>query len=244
MTWENRFRLLGGLIAVVVLVGALTVVFNQRQHRITSFTGHVTAPAFEVGADYPGTVIAQQVSQGDKVRRGQPLFTVQSLQLKESLGHGLEVADTEAYTVDTARGTISYVAVSDGEITRLNARQGNSVQLGGTLATLTAAGDREIEATFRLARRDYARVQAGAVASITLPNDQIITGAVVAVSAATGETGTVATMRVSSPQLASVPAALSSPGAPVSVTVELADSGPFAGITDLTYDFLAKAGLR
>ena len=244
MTWENRFRLLAGVLGVVLLVGALTVVFNQRQNRITSFTGQVTADVYTVGADHAGTVTAQFVEPGEQVERGQALFAVQSLQLKEDLANGLEIGDTDAYRIAAERGTITYFAVVAGEVTTLNARLGNSVPIGAGLAEITAAGKRYVSASFRLQPRDYARVTAGAPARIVLPNDQILTGTVDSITAESGETGTIGRLRVSSTEFGDASAALTNPGAPVTVSVDLADSGPLAGVTDLGTDFLTKIGLR
>lgn len=244
MTWANRLRLFAGVLGVVLLVGALTLVFNQRQNRITSFTGQVTADAYTVGADHAGTVIGQYVQTGDDVRPGQPLFTVQSLQLKEDLANGLEIDDTDAYQVDAKRGTITYYAVVSGEVSTLKARLGNSVPAGVGLAEITAADSRYVSASFRLLPRDYARVTPGTAARILLPNDEILYGTVEAITAETGETGTIGRLRVSSADLAGASASLTNPGAPVTVSVDLVDSGPLAGVTDLVTDFLTKIGLR
>lgn len=244
MTWENRLRLFVGVLGVVLLVGALTLVFNQRQNRITSFTGQVTADVYTVGADHGGTVIGQFVEPGEEVQPGQPLFTVQSLQLKEELANGLEIGDTDAYKIDAERGTITYYAVVAGEISKLKARLGNSVPVGEGLAEITAAGNRYVSASFRLLPRDYARVAPGAAARIVLPNDEILQGTVETITAESGETGTIGRLRVSSAGLAGASASLTNPGAPVTVSVDLVDSGPLAGVSDLVTDFLTKIGLR
>ena len=244
MTWTNRLRLLGGIFVVTALVAGLTVLFNQRQNTITSFTANVAAQVYSVGADHPGTVVLQRVEDGDRVTEGQTLFTVQSLQLKQDIENGLQVSDTDAYRIDKEQGLITYFAVIDGEVGHLQARQGNSLPAGVALATITADGDRFIEARFRLVPRDYARVHPGSPARITLPNDTIIDGEVTAVAVETGETGTVSTIRVESPELPTVQPALGKPGTPVTVTVELDDTGPLAGTGDVLKDFLAKIGLR
>jgi multidrug resistance efflux pump len=241
MTWENRFRLILGVVGVFLLVAVLTVVFNQRQNQIASYTGAVAADEYTVGADYAGTVVKQSVQAGEPVTRGQRLFVVQSLQLKESLENGLEVLDTDAYKVDAKRGTITYHAVTDGQVKELNARLGNSVS-GGSLATI-AGDNRYVLAKFRLVPRDYARVHSGSQATIRLANDQVITGTVSEVSATTGENGTASTIRIASDALARVTPALAAPGAPVYVTVTLDASGPLAGISDAVTDTLAKIGL-
>jgi multidrug resistance efflux pump len=241
MTWENRFRLLLGVLGVVVLVSALTIVFNQRQNQISSYSGAVAADEYTVGADYAGTVVRQDVQQGEAVKRGQQLFVIQSLQLQEKLANGLEVLDTDAYKVNAKHGTITYYAVTDGQVKDLNARLGNSVA-GGSLATI-AGDNRYILAKFRLVPRDYARVHPGSSARIRLADDQTVTGTVSEVRATTGETGTASTIRITSSDLAKVTAALAAPGAPVYVTVALEDSGPLAGLRDALTDALAKIGL-
>jgi len=243
MTWGIRLRLFAGVVGVIVLVGALTLLFNQRQNQVTSFTGSVAADTYEVGADYPGTVIAQDVEVGDRVRVGQRLFVIRSLQLREAIRNGLEVSDSEAYKVNGLTGTISYYAVSDGLVQKLKARVGNSLGSDGSLATI-AADVRFVEADFKLVPRDYARVQVGSPAKIRLANDEVILGQVTSVGSATGELGTVSRVRVDSEALAAASAALRNPGAPVSVTVMLEDTGPLAGVQDAVKDLLLKVGLR
>lgn len=244
MTWENRLRLFAGSIAVFMLVAGLTLVFNQRQNQITSFTGQVAADVYVVGADYAGTVIDQKVEAGNRVIVGQELFTVQSLQLKEALANGLKIADTQAYRVDAGQGTLTYYAVIAGVVTEINAKLGNSVPAGGWLASITDGGERFVEARFRLLPRDYARLREGASSEIILPNDQTIAGVVTAVSVETGADGTVSTLRLVAPELDDVADTLANPGTPVTVIVSLQDTGPLAGVSDLLNDFLVKIGVR
>lgn len=244
MTWENRFRLLGGVTAVIALVLGLAMVFNHRQNEITSHLALVAADTYTVGADYAGTVTRALVKEGDAVAKGEQLFTVQSLQLKEAMANGLEIDDTEAYKVDAKRGVITYYAVTAGTIEELGARQGNSVPAGGTLAKLYG-GERYLEASFHLAPRDYARVVPGTEARVVLPNDQVITASVAKVAVANSVDGTVATLKLDSPQLRELAQkTLSEPGTPVVVNVQLTDSGPLAPVTDAVNDLLQQVGLR
>jgi len=244
MTWTNRLRLFAGVLGIVVLVAALTIIFNQRQNRITSFTGEVAADVYTVGADHAGTVTAQFVELGEEVTPGEPLFTVQSLQLLEELANGLEVSDTEAYKINHKRGAITYFAVKAGVVNELHARLGNSVPVGQGLATITSTGNRFVTASFRLVPRDYARVTPGVPARIILPDGAIIVGRVEEITAEPDDTGTISKLRVSSGEFGTAPASLTNPGAPVTVTVDLADSGPLAGVGDMLTGFLTKIGLR
>jgi len=244
MTWNNRLRLLGGILGVIVITLALTLVFNHRQNQVSSYTAQVSADTYTIGADHAGTVIRQFVKDGDTVRTGDELFQVQSLQLKQDIANGLKVADTQAYKVNSKTGVITYYAVTGGTIEELNAQQGNSVPAGGTLAKLYGS-ERYLEASFHLAPRDYARVVPGADARVVLPNDQVIAASVEKVSVANGVDGTVASLRLDSPQLRTLAqATLREPGTPVVVNVQLVDSGVLAPVTDSVNDLLQQVGLR
>jgi len=233
-----------GILAVISLTLALALVFNHRQNQVSSYQAQVGAEPYTVGADHSGTVIKQEVKEGDTVTKGQELFQVQSLQLKEDLANGLVVQDTLAYKVDQARGVITYFAVTAGRVDQLNAQQGNSVPAGGSLATIYGS-DRFITADFHLAPRDYARVVAGAPARVTLPNDQVINAKVAKVSVASSSDGAVASLKLDSSELVSLEQqTLAEPGTPLIVTVQLTDSGPLAPITDAVNDLLQQVGLR
>ena len=108
MTWTNRFRLFGGLLAVLVLVAVLTLVFNHRQTQAQSLTATVKTDSYDVGASYGGTVVEQNVKENDSVAVGEDLFTMQSPQLQQDIANDIEVADTGAYDVNEKKGTITY----------------------------------------------------------------------------------------------------------------------------------------
>ena len=244
MTWENRLRLLGGVVVVVALVLTLTLVFNHRQNQVSSYTAKVAADTYTVGADHAGTITSQRVKEGDVVTKGEALFSVQSLQLKQDLANGLDVADTEAYEVNRKTGTITYFSVIDGRVDRIAALQGNSVPGGVGLAELSG-GDRYVSASFHLVPRDYARVTVGAPTRVVLPNDQVITGRVEKVSVSSDDDGAVAELRIAVPALRELDQqTLAEPGTPVTATVQLADTSWFAPVTDAVNDLLLQIGLR
>ncbi len=244
MTWNNRLRLFAGILGVIAFTLALALVFNHRQNQVSSYTGQVSADIYTVGADHAGTVIRQLVKDGDSVTAGQELFQVQSLQLKQDIANGLVVADSLAYKVDPTRGIITYYAVIPGTIEQLNAQQGNSVPASSPLAVLYGR-DRYLLASFHLAPRDYARVLPGATARVVLPNNQVVSATVAKVSVANGAEGTVATLKLASPELLTLAQpTLSEPGTPVVVNVQLTDSGPLAPVTDSVNDLLQQVGLR
>ena len=91
MTWTNRLRLFGGILGVLLVVAALTLVFNQRQIKVTSLDATVATDTYDVGAAYGGTVTKQFVNEGDVVAKGDKLFTLQSVPLQQDLSNGLEL---------------------------------------------------------------------------------------------------------------------------------------------------------
>ena len=72
MTWTQRLRLFGGIVAVLALTAVLMLVFNQRQAQALSTTGQVVSAQASVGAAYGGVVTQAEAGDGDEVRRVRP----------------------------------------------------------------------------------------------------------------------------------------------------------------------------
>lgn len=246
MTWINRLRLFGGLLGITVLVAVLTLVFNQRQTAATSLSAQIEADQYKVGATYSGTVTKAFVKEGDAVKKGQKLFTVQSVDLQQDLSNGLSVDDTEAYNVDTKKATLTYKAVAAGVVTDLEAKTGASLPNGSDLATLTSTGSQYVTAQYLLTPNDYGRIEKGADVTLLLPDNKTVEGNVVSVKVQTDAGKAATEVRVNSDALmhdASI-AALAQPGTPVTATLKLRDDGPLAGVSDLVFDFTRQIGLR
>lgn len=245
MTWTNRFRLLGGLLAVFVLVAILTLVFNHRQTQAQSLNGSVKTDFYNVGASYGGTVIKQYVKENDTVAVGEKLFTMQSPAMQQDVANKVKVKSTGAYDVDTKKGTITYKATVAGTVDALDAKLGTTMTGGVPFARITVTGSQYILAQYLLTPRDYERIEPNAEVEILLPNNQKIQGTVSNVKVST-ENGNAATeLRVDSPQLADASlAALAKSGSPVVATVRLRDDGPLAGVSDGIFTFLRQIGLQ
>jgi len=245
MTWTNRFRLLAGLLGVLALVAVLTVIFNQRQTQAQSLTGTINTDAYDVGAGYGGTVIKQFVEENDSVAVGDKLFTMQSPAMQQDVANKVKVKSTEAYDVNTKKGTITYKATVAGQVDQLGARLGTTLTGGQSFARITVTGSQFVEAQFLLTPRDYERVQTGAPVSILLPNNQKIDGSVSTIKVATEQGNAAAKIRVDSPELADDDlSTLTKPGTPVVATVQLRDDGPLAGVSDASFAFLRQIGLQ
>lgn len=244
MTWTNRFRLIGGLLGVLALVAVLTIIFNQRQTQAQSLTATIGTDAYDVGAGYGGTVIEQDVKENDVVEVGDPLFTMQSPAMQQDVANKVKVKSTEAYTVNTKKGTITYLATVPGQVDVLRAKLGTTLTGGQSFARIVVTGSQFVQAQFLLTPRDYERVQTGADVSILLPNNQKVAGTVSTVKVATERGNAAAEIRVDSPDLTDPTlSTLTRTGTPVVATVRLRDDGPLAGVGDSAFAFLRKIGL-
>lgn len=245
MTWTNRIRLLAGLLGVVALVAVLTVVFNQRQTQAQSQTGTISTDAYDVGAGYGGTVTKQFVDENDVVEVGDKLFTMQSPALQADVANKVKVKSTQAYDVDTKKGTVTYKATVGGQVDQLGAKLGTTLTGGQSFARITVTGSQFVEAQFLLTPRDYERVQTGAPVSILLPNNQKIDGSVSTIKVATEQGNAAAKIRVDSTELQDAAlSTLTRSGTPVVATVRLRDDGPLAGTSDALFGFLRQIGLQ
>jgi hypothetical protein len=245
MTWISRLKLFGGLLGVLLLVAALTLIFNQRQNQAASLTATVAADTYEVGAAYGGTVTKQYVKEGDLVKKGQKLFTIQSVALQQDLANGLKITSSDAYDVNTARATLTYKATVEGQVNDLKAKLGNSLGSGQDFAKISVTDSQYVEAQYLLSPGDYGRVQEGAAVSILLPNNRTLAGTVTTIEVATDSGQARTDVRVDSPALKD-PAlgSLAQPGTPVVATLQLRDDGPLAGVSDQAFSFLRQIGLK
>lgn len=244
MTWINRLRLLGGVFGVFVIGAVLTLVFNQRQTEVASLTASVAADSYDVGAAYGGTVIKQDVQEGDSVTKGQKLFTIQSVSLQQDLANGVKIQNSDAYDVNKNKGTLTYKATVAGQIEDLQAKLGSSLGAGTPFAKITVVGSQYVDAKFLLSPRDYQRVQQGAKASILLPNNQSVDGTVTTIKVATDNAKALTDVRIDSTALKAAQPTLTKSGTPVVATVHLRDDGPLAGVSDMAFNFLRQIGLK
>lgn len=245
MTWANRLRLLVGVIAVLALMAALTLLYNQRQTRVASVSAAVDVPTAVVGSGYGGVVTSSLVSLGQEVRTGDELFVVHSPDIQHAISQGFDPQSNDAYRIDTDAGTITYTAVIDGQVTKIDATNGSYLQPGATLATLAADDPKTVLAEYRLEATDYGRVERGAPVTVNLADNQQIEGTVSDITVVTDDGQALARVRVEAPGLADPRYAdLTRAGSPVQAVLTLRDDGVLAGPTHTMLQFLTKIGLR
>jgi multidrug resistance efflux pump len=243
MTWGNRFRLLGGLIIVVLIVGAATLVLNQRESQVASTTASIKAISYSIGSDYAGTVVKQSVKQGDKVKQGDPLITIQSANLMAFLANQKTKPTSTAYTVESD-GQLTLIATQPGIVSKVSASVGGFVSAGEPLATIDRTGTLYTVATFTLDPYDFSRIQKGARVEIALPDSQKVTGTVSVVRVQTAKGKADASVEIVSKGLEiGAHNGLIQPGTPVTAVMHLREDGPFAGVKQTMHALLLQIGL-
>ena len=240
MTWANRLRLTAGILLVLVLVAALTVLLNRRDASAVSTSAAIEVETYELGTDFAGTVTEQFVEEGDAVAVGDPVLTLNSTEL---LTEGGLVADTVAYTIGEA-GHITLLATVAGEIGGMTAKAGGFVKAGTPLVTIHQSDTRFVSAEFELDAGDFARLSEGATAEIELPTGAKLGAEVESIEVTTAAGQAMTKVRLASEELRTGEGpALALPGTPVTAIVQLEDDGLLSGVSDFFTSFLKRVGL-
>ena len=241
MTWANRFKLMLGLVVVLLIVAAATIVFNQRQTQVLSATAQIEAEHYDVGTDYGGLVIDRYVDEGDTVTAGQRLYAIESPMLLRDIEQGTVPSDLTSVAAD---GTLVVRASVDGTVASLDVDAGGYASSGGVVATIDGDDTLYVEAEFLLSPRDFGRVPDRAAVDLRLPDGSTLAGTIMDFEVETVEGDAHVTARIESEALAADTAnGLVRPGTPLEATLHLTDDGPLAGATDALADLARKVGL-
>lgn len=241
----DRLKLWGGILLTLLVMFALTLLFNHRQSAVASTSAVIEAPTSVVGSAFGGVIVEQFVNNGDQVKAGQKLFVVSSSTLQQDVARGARPESTLAYQLDLKKGTVTYMATTDGYITDFKGTKGGYVNDGAQLATIIGDGERTVVATYRLAPVDYARIQPGGPVEVILPNNVKLKGKVARVAVEVEDGVAITEVTVESPDLsANKLGLLANRGTPVTAIMALRDDGPLAGATHALLSFLTKIGVR
>lgn len=171
MKFLTRIKFSTGLLLVIIIVGALTLYLNAMMSMAESFKAQIGADTQGLGADFPGVVSSQHVSEGDKVKKGEVLFTVHSPELIQQLGAGSIKPSQLTQPVDSTSQDIEIVAPSAGVVQKVYAIVGTSVQADAPVVDINPVGSLYVTAYFHLNTPDYARIHTGSAMTVTLPDN-------------------------------------------------------------------------
>lgn len=242
MTWSNRLRLLGGLLAVVVIVGAATVHLDDSRSRVASSSAAVAAESYTVGTPYAGVVVEQLIELDAVVAEGDPMFLVDSANLQRDLAQDVVAPRTLEGNVDP-EGYLIVRATGAGTVTAIEGEVGTFVQEATEMATVQREGSVHVEAEYLLTPEQYARIGDRAQATVVLPDQQRVTGDVtdLTVEEEDGQSRVVAVIR--SPELvtAEVEDRLVSAGAPVETELQLENDGVVSDVAAAVRGYFGSA---
>lgn len=260
MTWGARIRLTVGVIFVLALVAALTLVFTQRQSSADSTAATIMAEEYPVGTDFGGTITSEWVKVGQKVQAGQAMFAVESKTLQNEIAtHQLRGVAAQGIG---ANGQTVVTAPVAGTVQDLSYSQGAYAPAGTVLTSVDKAGSLFVSASFTVAPLDYARIRQGAQVDIVMPDHTSYTGTVGEITVTTpgsqGQAGSPAsgssqpptssqaqtTLKITVPGLVQgADGGLVTPGTPVQATVHLKNQGILAGPFDALSGLARQIGI-
>jgi len=135
VSFLNRLKLFLGIVLVILVLGVLTLLFNQRQNQVTSIAARVEAPRTVIASPYSGVVKEHYKNPGDSVSTGEKLFTINS-NLNDMIKLGINPTSTDAYTVEIDSGTVTFKATVDGYLDNFTAVKGSYVNSNERLAEI------------------------------------------------------------------------------------------------------------
>jgi multidrug efflux pump subunit AcrA (membrane-fusion protein) len=230
VTWRTRFKLLTGLMLVVLLAGVLTIELGDRMSTARAVSATLRAQTYDVGTDYAGVIVQDYVELGDTVEAGEPLFALRSNGLSRDLANGLVSPEESPYGIQG--NTIVLQAATPGTVTGVQYVKGAFVPVNATMATIEVAESLYVEADFRLQPSEYALMREAREITITLPNERTLTAQIAGVSVRTE--GSLAETRIRATTPALTEDEVFTAGTPVTAEVNLRRDDIF----DMADDFL------
>ncbi|HEU0266541.1 MAG TPA: biotin/lipoyl-binding protein [Candidatus Saccharimonadaceae bacterium] len=171
MKFLTRIKFSTGLLVVILIVGALTLYLNAMMSTAQSFKAQIGADTQGLGSDFPGVVSAQNVNEGDKVKKGEILFEVNSPELTQQLNAGTIEKSQLTQPMDPKTGAIEVTAPAAGAVQKVYAIVGSSVQADAPIVDINPVGSLYAIAYFHLNTPDYARIHTGSMMTVTLPDN-------------------------------------------------------------------------
>ena len=241
MKFSSRFKFFIGILFVIVIVGALVLYLVASMSTSRSYKAQLAADASSLGTDYPGTIVKQNVEEGDKVTKGETLFEVQSAQLNDSLRNGSVSAKSLPFSTDPTTGNILIKAPDDGVVERVLYHNGSYAPTGGIIATVNTVGSLYVVATFKLPPPDYASISRSSKVTLPLPDNTNLHATVFDISVVSNgdRADTVVKARIKDADISDYRFSV---GTPVHATLQLSTSNWLQSIYDFVLQLFKPGG--
>lgn len=238
MTWRVRIKLFVGTVLVLLVAAYATYHVNETRGTAVSDSAQILGETYVVGTPYAGLVVAQEVSIGDVVTEGDPLFVIDSAALDRDLSLGTVSTAGQATSID-ADGNLVVLATQDGTVTDVAARAGTFVSAADHLATVQIAGSLYVQAEYTLTAKEYARVPEDAAVTIELPSTATLKGTVERVQVTTVGGKALALVTVESDELVDGEEnGLVGSGTPVTASLSLRNDGVVTTVSDAVTSYV------
>lgn len=171
MKLSGKIRFFFGILFVVILVGALTLILNITMSTSSSKSAELDAQARSIGTDYPGLVVKQNVEEGQKVTENEVMFEIESQQLKTALASGAIKETDLPFTLNPTTKNIELRSTTAGVIDKISFREGSYAPAGGVVATEYVIDSLFVTAHFKLSPPDYARIEEDTPIDLLFPDN-------------------------------------------------------------------------
>lgn len=230
MSVKNHLKMLLGIMVTVAIVVAGFLYLNYTMSRVVSQEAQLESDNYAVSIDYPGLVTKAYVQEGDRVKKGDTLFQINSSELRNALTN--DKIDKSSLLFDlTDSNDILVKANQDGTIRQIKYRDGVYVPPNGILGTIAVDDSTYVIAKYQLKASDYDRIDRDNPVEVTLPDNTKLDGKVFDISLQRDgqQVKTIAKARLDS---RGVNDAVFTPGTPVTTTWRLKNNQ--------WYDFIVR----
>jgi multidrug resistance efflux pump len=176
----NR-RPLAMLLIGVMIVGVLStglLVWRDRQYsRVSAIGAELKASMYNVGLDYSGVLISQNVQRGQHVQKDELLGTLKSGSLMQKLRDGELEAKDLPYTVNS-KSEVELRATKPGIVKEVNFDSGSFVAANQDLYTIIDIADYYVTSTFDVSETMLQELDNKKVVNLTLQNGTVVPTAI------------------------------------------------------------------
>ncbi len=181
MNLKSKLKMLVGIVVTLVLVTGLLLYLSSSMLQVNSKSASLNAETFTIGTEYSGIIVKQYIKKGDIVTVGQELFEIKSSVLSDDLLTGAANAQDLTLKVNE-NNNIVLLASAGGTVSEIAYSEGAFVPANKEIAVITKAGSLYVEAIYKLAPPDYARLKKGDSLEVRLPNNAVVVGIITDIS--------------------------------------------------------------